>query len=126
MIDLLYLNGAFFLELTKRWVSLIDVIHIQENDEIGCCYNEHDNTSDCARLFHGHDLWCSKSPKACWNAQPSTRPGGGGRSLYLRQLGETNGQHLRDSARMRCHSPSTKHTGGLRLFSREFPESDLF
>ena len=49
-----------------------------------------------------------------------------GRSLYLRQLGETNGQHLRDSARMRCHSPSTKHTGGLRLFSREFPESDLF
>ena len=39
---------------------------------------------------------------------------------------KTNGQHLRDSARMRCHSPSTKHTGGLRLFSREFPESDLF
>ena len=51
---------------------------------------------------------------------------GGGGSLYLRQLGETNGQHLRVSARMRCHSPSTKHTGGLRLFSREFPESELF
>ena len=51
---------------------------------------------------------------------------GGGGSLYLRQLGETNRQHLRDSARMRCHSPSTEHTGGLRLFSREFPESDLF
>ena len=29
-------------------------------------------------------------------------------------------------ARMRCHSRNTKHTGGLCLYSREFPEFDLF
>ena len=77
-------------------------------------------------FFTGMTCGVPNRPRRAGTLNQAQDQGGGGRSLYLRQLGETNGQHLRDSARMRCHSPSTKHTGGLRLFSREFPESDLF
>ena len=72
------------------------------------------------------DFWANHERLVQESYVDSTWEARGGGSLYLRQLGETNRQHLRDSARMRCHSPSTEHTGGLRLFSREFPESDLF